>query len=460
MIHPIAKISCWIVEDPLEGYKPPGRAISVGRDHHVNEISINHPNVSRNHFVIYSIIYDLNDVQKQPYLVYVRDCKSLEGTYVGKKCIGSKEDDAPRGFYIGKDVVITVKPYWRFRVSLLYHTELKNPLNSIQLKESNLFRHRYLITDRTLGRGTFANVHLALEVRTGKQLACKVHDLDRVRQLAPSRDLIRRIIDETDLLGKLKHHEGGIAHRDLKPENIFFATGPGITGRVIVGDLGLAKSTSSGRMASRVGTDQYMAPEVEYGETHDLAVDIWSLGMILVFLLAPDENAVPSSAMNINQAAIAAWLDSVFEDPSQQKITDECQSFIRSCLMFEPAHRLRSFKAKNHPWFQQRPDEGRLKFLIQENTDAWKPAHAISPPVQELPDIEEGHSMTNREQDRRFYSSTRSTSLGEMSPLDAIADDDGAHKSPYFTRLRPITPKRPKITEGTDKIPRTIRPSD
>lgn len=154
--------------------------------------------------------------------MYVRDCKSLEGTYVGKKCIGSKEDDAPRGFYIGKDVVITVKPYWRFRVSLLYHTELKNPLNSIQLKESNvsyakvlvfrhvshksqLFRHRYLITDRTLGRGTFANVHLALEVRTGKQLACKVHDLDRVRQLAPSRDLIRRIIDETDLLGKLKH---------------------------------------------------------------------------------------------------------------------------------------------------------------------------------------------------------------------------------------------------------------
>ncbi|KAI1484002.1 kinase-like protein [Daldinia eschscholtzii] len=530
MIHPIAKISCWIVEDPSEGYKPPegfyrgrlkdeearhrrtesfldiplfpGRAISVGRDHHANDISINHPNVSRHHFVIYSIIYDLNDVQKQPYLVYVRDCKSLEGTYVGKKCIGSKEDDAPRGFYISKDVVITVKPYWRFRVSLLYHTELKNPLNSIQLKESNLFRHRYLITDRTLGRGTFANVHLALEVRTGKQLACKIHDLDRIRQLAPSRDLIRRIIDETDLLGKLKHpnlptfeyafrsahtlytfielatggdlfsmrltrgvfdeteckfvvrqivnavcylHEGGIAHRDLKPENIFFATGPGITGRIIVGDLGLAKSTSSGRMASRV---------VEYGETHDLAVDIWSLGMIVVFLLAPDENAVPSSAMNINQAAIAAWLDSIFEDPSQQKITNKCQSFIRSCLIFEPAHRLRSFKAKNHPWFQQRPGEGRLKFLMQENTDAWKPAHAISPPVHELPDIEEGHSMTNKERDRRFYSSTRSTSLGKMSPLDAIADDDGAHKSSYFT------PKRPKITEGTDKIPRTIQPSD
>ncbi|KAF3065024.1 Meiosis-specific serine/threonine-protein kinase mek1 [Daldinia childiae] len=345
MIHPIAQISCWIVEDSSEEYKPP-------------------------------VIYDLDDVQKQPYLVYVRDCQSLEGTYVNETCIGNKEKGTAHGFYISRNVVVTVKPYWKFRISLLYHTELKYPLNSIQLKESTLFRDRYIITERILGRGAFAKIHLAVDARTGKQLACKIHDLDRLRRLAPSHDLIRRIRDETDILGKLKHpnlpifeyafhsahtfytfielatggdlfsmrltrgtfeeqdckfvirqvvnaicYLGGIAHRDLKPENIFFATGPDPTGRVIVGDLGFAKSTASGRMASRVGTDQYMAPEVEYGGTHGLAVDIWSLGMIVVFLLAPDENAVPSSAMKINQAAITGWLDSVFEDPSQQRIS-------------------------------------------------------------------------------------------------------------------------------------------
>ncbi|KAI1808003.1 kinase-like protein [Daldinia bambusicola] len=493
----------------------PGRAITVGRDHHVNDISINHPNVSRNHFVIYSIIYELNDVQNQPHLVYVRDCKSLEGTYVGQKCIGNKEDGVAQGFYISRDVVITVKPYWRFRVSLLYNTELKYPLNSVQLKESGLFRHQYLITDRTLGRGTFANVHLALDVNTGKQLACKIHDLDRIRCLSPSDDIIRRIKNETDLLGKLNHpnmptfiyafrsehtlytfvelatggdlfsmrltrgifdekdckfvvrqilnamcylHEGGIAHRDLKPENIFFATGPGIMGRVIVGDLGFAKSTLSGRMASRVGTNHYMAPEVEYGETHDLAVDIWSLGMIMVFLLAPDENAILSTVMKINQAAINAWLERVFEDPSQQRITNSCQSFIRSCLMFEPVNRLRSFEAKNHSWFQQHQDTGHLKLLIKKNTEAWRPVHTISPPVQELPDMEEASSIVYEEQGNIAYFSAPSTNLGGISPMGPIPGQNKSLKSPYFTWPRTTTSKRLKMTEGVAKQARTPRP--
>ncbi|KAI0847770.1 kinase-like protein [Daldinia vernicosa] len=536
MIRPIAQISCWIVEDSSKEYKPPegfyvnqlqggqggkpsrrntelfldlplipGRAINIGRDHHVNEISINHPNVSRKHFVIYSVIYDLNDIQKQPCLIYVRDCQSLAGTYINEICIGNKEKGATRGFYISRDVEVTIKPYWKFRISLLDHnTELKSPLNSIQLKESTLFQDRYIITDRTLGRGAFAKIHLAVDARTGKQLACKIHDLDRLRRLAPSHDLIRRIKDETDILGKLRHpnlpvfeyafhsahtlytfielatggdlfsmrltrgtfdeqdckfvirqvinaicylHKGGIAHRDLKPENIFFATGPDLTGRVIVGDLGFAKSTASGRMASRVGTDQYMAPEVEYGGTHGLAVDIWSLGMIVVFLLAPDENAVPSSIMKINQAAITGWLDSVFEDPSQQRISNSCQQFIRSCLMFEPGRRLKASEAKHHSWFQQQPDKQQFKFLMKENIETWKPAHTIAPPIQELPDIQQICSTVHQEgQDRASYSSTPSANLGKRASIDTTADGSNPQASPHFTYPGPVGPKRLKMT--------------
>ncbi|KAI2775735.1 kinase-like protein [Daldinia loculata] len=546
MIHPIAQISCWI-EDSSEEYKPPegfyvnklqggqgekasrrntklfldlpllpGRAINVGRDHHVNDISINHPNVSRKHFVIYSVIYDQNDVQKQPYLVYVRDCQSLEGTYVNETCIGNKEKGAAHGFYISRDVEVTVKPYWKFRISLLYHTELKCPLNSIQLKELTLFRHRYIITERILGRGAFAKIHLAVDARTGKQLACKIHDLDRLRRLAPSHDLIRRIRDETDILGKLKHpnlpifeyafhsahtfytfielatggdlfsmrltrgtfeeqdckfvirqvvnaicylHKGGIAHRDLKPENIFFATGPDLTGRVIVGDLGFAKSTASGRMASRVGTDQYMAPEVEYGGTHGLAVDIWSLGMIVVFLLGPDENAVPSSVMKSNQAAITGWLDSIFEDPSQQGISNSCQQFIRSCLMFEPKRRLEASEAKHHSWFQQQPDKQQFKFRMKKNVETWKPAHTIAPPIQELPDMEQIYGTVHKgEQDRMSYLSTSPTNLGKRIFIDTIPDGSDPQESPHFTFPRPLKPKRLKMTGLGAKIPRSAPP--
>ncbi|KAI0887487.1 kinase-like domain-containing protein [Annulohypoxylon maeteangense] len=345
MVHPIAQISFWVQGNSLEGCKPPegfhvnksldgnasrhnsqqfmdlplypGRLITVGRDHHMNDVSINHPYVSRKHFVIYSVLYDPDDKYTQPPLIYIRDCQSLEGTYVEETCIGNKEKGPSPGFYLSQDVVITIKPHWKFRISLLGCSDLKSPLTAIQLKESSLFSDRYMISNRVLGSGSFASIHLAIDVKTGRQLACKIHDLDHLGRFAHPRDIIQRTLDETDILGKLSHpnlpifeyafrsrhtlytftelatggdlfsmrlargvfseqdtklvilqilnaikylHTGGIAHRDLKPENVLFSTGPHATGRVIVSDLGFAKSLASGRMRSQVGTQQYMAP--------------------------------------------------------------------------------------------------------------------------------------------------------------------------------------------------------
>lgn len=543
MVRPIAQISCWIAGDLPEGVKRPagfrankslhgkvrhhnsqasvdvplfpGRAVAVGRDHHENDISINHPNVSRAHFVIYSVIYDLDDVQSQPPIIYVRDCQSLEGTYVDGNCIGNKEKGASTGYYLSRDVVITIKPHWKFRVSLLDHYELRTPLNAIQLKESSLFNHRYTITERTLGSGAFALVYLAIDVNTGSQLACKIHDLDRLQRFSSSKDLIRRIMHETDILGKLRHpnlptfeyafrskhtlytftelatggdlfsmrlvrgvfaekdckfiiqqvvnairylHEGGIAHRDLKPENILFAAGPGVTGRVILSDLGFAKSTASGRMASRVGTSQYMAPEVEYGRTHDLAVDIWSLGMIVMFLLAPDHLVAPSSLMEWSQVAINQWLDSAFEDPSHQEISKHCQLFIRSCLMFEPGRRIKASEARHHPWFQQLPDKGQFKFQMQENTKTWKPTHLIAPPVQELPDMRSAsHGARLVRGEDTTHESAGTSKLGKRKLVGAGPGAEYSKASPYFAEPKPLAPKRLKMSASGQENPQINR---
>ena len=173
-----------------------------------------------------------------------------------------------------------------------------------------------------------------MEKKTGKQLVCKVCNLDKPPRNSP--DYARRILYETDILGKLRHvsgpstrfdvsanshkrhlldfvyafrsrhtqflftelatggdlyamacfynrqipfnevkfvvrqlvsavrylHKLGVVHRDLKPENIFFATGPYISNRVILGDFGFAKGSTWSRMASTVGTQGYMAPYV------------------------------------------------------------------------------------------------------------------------------------------------------------------------------------------------------
>jgi serine/threonine protein kinase len=56
-------------------------------------------------------------------------------------------------------------------------------------------------------------------------------------------------------------HSLGIVHRDIKPENIFINTG----GQIQLGDFGLAACKHYDRMTERVGTLDYMAPEVRGG---------------------------------------------------------------------------------------------------------------------------------------------------------------------------------------------------
>ena len=53
-------------------------------------------------------------------------------------------------------------------------------------------------------------------------------------------------------------HHMGIIHRDIKPENILFEA----DGSLRLGDFGLAINASRERPISRVGTLDYMAPEV------------------------------------------------------------------------------------------------------------------------------------------------------------------------------------------------------
>ena len=76
-------------------------------------------------------------------------------------------------------------------------------------------------------------------------------------------------------------HRRDIIHRDIKPDNIFLSD----TGDWKLGDFGIARTMEHSTRATKAGTYNYLAPEVFHGEKYGKQVDIYSLGMVLYWLL-------------------------------------------------------------------------------------------------------------------------------------------------------------------------------
>jgi serine/threonine protein kinase len=159
-----------------------------------------------------------------------------------------------------------------------------------------------------------------------------------------------------------KMHRLNVSHRDIKPENIFLTA----RGELRLGDFGLAIDNSRELAFARVGTLDYMAPEVlcnpktrvcespavtleelsargiaPYGP----AVDVWAVGVLAYELVTSrppfecdDEREETELILNSNSirfppGRLAAWAD-----------------FVRSVLTKDPRLRPTAYELLEHPF--------------------------------------------------------------------------------------------------------------
>jgi 5'-AMP-activated protein kinase catalytic alpha subunit len=187
----------------------------------------------------------------------------------------------------------------------------------------------YLIK-RTIGRGTFSKVKLAVNKTTSQKVAIKIlekskiiepDDLERiVREMAiiiefnhPNVVVVHEIF-ETDehyliimdycsggelfnyivvnqrleedeasffyyqLINGVEYiHSKNIVHRDLKPENLLLTK----LNMLKIIDFGFSDADSYCSFKAPAGTKAYASPELLAGENIDARSDIWSLGVII-----------------------------------------------------------------------------------------------------------------------------------------------------------------------------------
>lgn len=100
-------------------------------------------------------------------------------------------------------------------------------------------------------------------------------------------------------------HSKGIVFRDLKPENILLTS----TGFIKITDFGFAKKIGDGRTYTLCGTPDYLAPEVVVGQGHDLAVDFWTVGVLIYEMLVGEPPFWDENPMGIYQNIVRGEIE-------------------------------------------------------------------------------------------------------------------------------------------------------
>lgn len=122
-------------------------------------------------------------------------------------------------------------------------------------------------------------------------------------------------------------HEEGFIYRDLKPENVLLDG----SGNVTLLDFGLSRRLKKDqKVIERIGTLDYMSPEMVLGKEHWFPVDWWSLGVLVYEMLV----GVPPFSHKSKKSMLKWIVEATPRFPENIRISNEAKAF---CLrVFAP----------------------------------------------------------------------------------------------------------------------------
>ena len=164
--------------------------------------------------------------------------------------------------------------------------------------------------------------------------------------------------------------EKGIIHRDIKPQNLFVSD----DGTYKLGDFGIAKSIERTMGGTRTGTYNYMAPEVYNNQPQGTALDQYSLGMVLYWILnnrrvpfMPAPPAIPTAGQE--EEARAKRMNGSEPIPMPANGSDGLKAIVLKAIAHNPKDRFESPQAMRDALMALLQFGGQPKVAIEEDDE-------------------------------------------------------------------------------------------
>jgi serine/threonine protein kinase len=173
----------------------------------------------------------------------------------------------------------------------IFEREVALKVMSKSLNEDPAFGQRFMREAQIVSRLIHPNIvtvydvglfdgayYLSMEFIDGKDLKQAEPSLRLDQKIA----VIKSIASALDVSGAK-----GYVHRDIKPENIMIENG---SCRAVLMDFGIARASETDisvtQAGTAIGTPHYMSPEQAKGHPVDPRADLYSLGVVLFYVLA------------------------------------------------------------------------------------------------------------------------------------------------------------------------------